>query len=98
MNSISKDFLFIPIQVRYCNGLPPNAKILFGEIASRANEENKAIFHYDEFPELFGVNKKAVYLWISALEKEGFLKSRMIRKQKEHYHIFLLTTGITSPG
>lgn len=98
MKQLKNDYLFIPNEVRYSAILPPNAKLLFGEIANRANEKGEAVFHYDEFPEMFNVNKKAVYLWICALENEGFIKSKMIRRQKEHYHIFQITIGNNSPG
>ena len=90
MKELNENYLFIPPAVRYCHSLPPNAKILFGEIAARANEEGEAIFGYDELAEMFNASKKSVYFWVTALEEEGFILSRMDQIKKVHFRAFLL--------
>jgi len=95
MKQLDENYLFIPPTVRYCHNLPGNAKLLFGLIAHRANEEGKAIFGYDELAEIFNSSKKAIYFWIIALENEGFLISKMVRRGRVHYRFFLI---LCDPG
>ena len=90
MKALEENYLFIPPAVRYNPNLQPNAKILFGEIALRANEKGEALVGYDELPKMFSTSKKAVYHWIAALKEEGFLVSEIVRKKKVHYHAFLI--------
>ncbi len=95
MKQLDENYLFIPPGVRYCNRLPANAKLLFGIVANRAKDEGKAIFGYDELAQMFNSSKKSIYFWINALEEEGFLISKMLRRRKVHYRAFiiLITAG-----
>ena len=95
MKTLKENYLFIPLQVRYNQNLIPNAKLLFGEIANRANEEGKLIIAYEELRKIFRVDKKTIYFWIKSLEDEGYLASDMLRIKKIHYHVFLI--GLVPP-
>jgi len=88
MKTEDHNCLYIPVEVRHCPNLQPNAKLLFGEIVSRANEKGEAIFQYDEIPEMFNVKKKAVYYWVDALERKGFIISKILRRRRIHYQAF----------
>ncbi len=90
MNVENTDYLFIPPKVRYCIQLPPNAKLLYGVIANRTNEKGLSLFGNQELADIFRVDKQSIYHWVTALEKEGFIKSRNLRKKLIHYRCFLI--------
>ncbi len=93
MKTEKKDFLLIPPKVRYSITLPPNAKLLYGEIANRTNEKGLSLFNNQDLADLFNVDKQSIYYWVTALEAEGFLKSKTIRKRKVHYRYFFIDPG-----
>ncbi len=90
MEAKKEDYLLIPPLVRYNLNLPPNAKLLYGEIAQRTNDKGLSLFGNQELADLFNVDKQSIYYWVTALIEEGFIKSQILRRNKVHYRCFLI--------
>ncbi|GAB3326198.1 helix-turn-helix domain-containing protein [Larkinella ripae] len=67
-------FAVIPASVRYDKDLPPNAKLLYGEITALANREGYCFASNQYFAELYDVDKTRISKWISALQKKGYVR------------------------
>lgn len=72
-------FAIIPANVRYDPDLPPNAKLLYGEITALCNKEGYCWASNNYFAGLYSVSKISVSNWISALIKKGYITSEIIR-------------------
>lgn len=68
-----KYFAFIPSKVLHDKELPPNSKLLYGEILSMCCGERVCTLNYDEISMLYGCTKATISKWISALEKQGYI-------------------------
>ncbi len=71
----------MPANVRYCENLKPNEKILYTEITALTQKDGKCFASNNYFAELYGVAKETVSGWIGNLEKQGFIKRELIYKQ-----------------
>lgn len=67
-------YAVIPASVRYCKGLPPAAKLLFGEITALCSVEGFCWATNAYFCDLYEVQPRSVQLWLSALVAEGFIR------------------------
>jgi len=70
-------YAIIPASVRYCVGLSPSAKLLYGEITALSNEKGYCWANNHYFSELYEVEKKTISRWINMLVEFGFLKSEL---------------------
>jgi uncharacterized membrane protein len=87
-------YAILPAEVRYSDTLTPNAKILYAEISALTNKSGKCFAQNLYFAELYNVSKGTISRWISELEKNGFIKTKLIRnknKQVEKRFIFVHT-------
>lgn len=74
-------YAIIPANVRYDPDLPPNAKLLYGEITALCNEKGFCWASNRYFAELYGVSQKSVSNWISALSEKNYIQSSLVYKE-----------------
>ena len=72
----------IPASVRYDQDLPPNAKLLYGEITALSNANGYCSARNAYFADLFGLGEKSVSRLIAILAKGGYLRVEVIRNEK----------------
>lgn len=66
-------YAIIPAIVRYNKNLPPNSKLLYGEITALCNQKGYCWSSNKYFADLYNVSKQTISVWISKLRKEGFI-------------------------
>tara|TARA_Y100000385_G_C13097926_1_gene642566 strand:+ start:1501 stop:2385 length:885 start_codon:yes stop_codon:yes gene_type:complete len=71
-------YAIIPAPVRYCKKLKANEKLMFGELTALTNEKGFCYASNDYFSNLYHVSKTSVSKWISNLEKNKFIRLKMI--------------------
>ena len=74
-------FAVIPANVRYDENLPPNAKLLYGELTALCNAEGYCWANNKYFAELYGVSVVSISKWINALVSRGYIESQIIYKE-----------------
>tara|TARA_R110000796_G_scaffold59842_6_gene138162 strand:+ start:208 stop:1146 length:939 start_codon:yes stop_codon:yes gene_type:complete len=74
-------YAIIPANVRYDKTLKANAKLLYGEITALANEKGFCWSTNSYFADLYDVSKTSISVWISELEKRGYISLKMTYKQ-----------------
>lgn len=73
-------YAIIPAEVRYDEELPPNAKLLYGEITSLCNEKGYCWATNQYFADLYKVKVWSVSKWIKSLSDKGYINLEMIYK------------------
>lgn len=97
MNEIEKKsyYAIIPANVRYDESLPPNAKLLYGEITALCNAEGYCWASNKYFAELYGVTLRTVANWLRSLVERGYIKSEVFfkngSKEVDKRYITILT-------
>lgn len=74
-------YAIIPADVRYDEELPPNAKLLYGEITSLCNEKGYCWATNQYFADLYHCSVSIVKKWISALVKKGYISLELVYKE-----------------
>jgi hypothetical protein len=67
-------YAVIPANVRYSK-IPPNAKLLYGEITALCNKHGFCWAKNSYFAELYGKKEPTISVWISHLQREGFIST-----------------------
>lgn len=75
-------YAIIPAEVRYSN-LKPNAKLLYGEITALSSKEGYCFATNSYFATLYDVTKNTISLWVSQLNKQGFVSVELIKKGEQ---------------
>tara|TARA_R110000824_G_scaffold235605_1_gene424401 strand:+ start:137 stop:775 length:639 start_codon:yes stop_codon:yes gene_type:complete len=75
-------YAIIPAEVRYSK-LKPNAKLLYGEITALSSKEGYCFATNNYFAKLYDVTKNTISLWVSQLNKEGFVSVELIKKGEQ---------------
>lgn len=68
-------YAIIPAEVRYDETLPPNAKLLYGEISALCNKEGYCWATNAYFAKLYKSTNVTVSRWFSALERAGYIQT-----------------------
>nr|DAS87522.1 MAG TPA: replisome organizer protein [Caudoviricetes sp.] len=68
----------LPANVRYDKNLKPMEKIIYSELTALSNKNGYCNATNSYFAELYEVSKNTVSLWISDLEKAGYIKTKLI--------------------
>lgn len=66
-------YAVIPAYVRYDNDIPPNAKLLYGEITALCHEKGYCWATNEYFAKLYNCTKQSVSSWISQLKSKGYI-------------------------
>lgn len=70
-------YAIIPADVRYDDQIPPNAKLLYGEISALINKEGFCFASNDYFMKLYGFSDPTISRLITALVKAGYIKREL---------------------
>ena len=68
----------LPASIRYNKNLKPMEKIMYSELTALSNKNGYCNATNSYFAELYEVGKNTVSLWISDLEKAGYIKTKLI--------------------
>ena len=68
----------LPANIRYDKNLKPMEKIMYSELTALSNKNGYCNATNSYFAELYEVSKNTVSLWISDLEKAGYIKTKLI--------------------
>lgn len=71
-------YAIITADVRYDNDLPPNAKLLFGEITALANATGICTASNGYFAKLYDVKPTTVSEWVSLLRDKGYVQVNIL--------------------
>ena len=74
-------YAIIPANVRYDQGLPANAKLLYGEITALCNKEGRCWAGNYYFANLYSVSKRSISKWIKSLIEKGYVRSEIKYKK-----------------
>ena len=69
----------IPASVRYDKELPPNAKLLYGEVTARSDKLGYCYAQNSYFSDLFGLSERSVTRLLSTLVDRGYLRVDVVR-------------------
>ena len=75
-------YAVIPADVRYDPDLPPNAKLLYGEITSLTNKAGYCWATNEYFADLDGLSVKTISRLIGLLEAKGYIRCEMASTEK----------------
>lgn len=74
-------YAIIPANIRYDESLPPNAKLLYGEITALCNAEGYCWASNKYFADLYEVSQFTISRWINALANRGYITSQIVYKK-----------------
>ena len=67
-------YAIIPAEVRYDKDLPPNAKLLYGELTALSSTTRGCFARNKYFADLYGVSDRIIRQWIALLEEKGYIE------------------------
>jgi hypothetical protein len=70
-------YAVIPASVRYDKNLKANEKLLFGEITCLTQSTGLCFASNEYFANLYGTTKETVSRWVSSLEGQGYIITKM---------------------
>ena len=67
-------YAIIPANVRYCEFLTANAKLLFWEISALSDKTGFCYASNSYFWKIYGVSERSISFWIQNLQKNWFIE------------------------
>ena len=71
----------IPASVRYDKDLPPNAKLLYGEVTALSDKRGYCYAQNSYFSELFSLSERSITRLFAVLVDRGYLRVDVIRDE-----------------
>lgn len=71
-------YVIIPANVRYDDTLTANAKLLYGDIMARIDDDGYCRASNTYFAQLYNVSPVAISRWIKNLRQSGYIKQTML--------------------
>lgn len=93
-------YAIIPAEVRYCEDLAPNEKLLYGEITSLCNKTGQCFATNQYFAKLYKVEIETISRWVKHLINNGFITSFIDKENGNKRYIQLnqyLLTNLSIP-
>ena len=75
-------YAVIPADVRYDDRIPPNAKLLYGEISALCNSAGICTAGNDYFAGVYGMTDRTIRGLIKSLEDSGYIRTDVLRDPK----------------
>lgn len=72
-------YAIIPADVRYDDRIPPNAKLLYGEISALIGKDGFCFATNQYFAEIYGFAPVTIARLVSKLEENGYIRRKMER-------------------
>ena len=91
-------YAVIPADVRYDEHIPPNAKLLYGEISALCNSAGVCTAGNEYFAENYGMTDRTIRGLIRALDDAGYIKTEIVRSsggQVEGRNIYLASAYLS---
>lgn len=77
---IKSYYAIIPANVRYDPDLPPNAKLLYGEITALTNDKGYCWASNNYFANLYGVYPTTISKWLRVLKEKNYISIELVYK------------------
>ena len=90
-------YAVIPADVRYDDGIPPNAKLLYGEISALIGKDGFCYASNAYFMKLYGFSDPTISRLISQLEKAGYIRREMEKDNKGQVKCRKLFLSVSVP-
>ena len=90
-------YAVIPADVRYDDQIPPNAKLLYGEISALIGKEGYCYATNAYFMKLYGFSDPTISRLISQLEKAGYIQREMERDNSGQVKRRKLYLSVSTP-
>lgn len=90
-------YAVIPADVRYDDGIPPNAKLLYGEISALIGKDGFCYASNAYFMKLYGFSDPTISRLISQLEKAGYIRREVEKDNKGQVKRRKLYLGVSVP-
>lgn len=92
--------IMLPGVIRFDKRLPPNAKLLYGEIKALCDQQGYCWASNNHLAKLYGVQAKVISRWISLLNRFGYVKIEVHRgnQRKIYVNSDPLQKGSTLPS
>lgn len=89
MNEHQTYYTLLPAKVRYNNELKASEKIFYSEIVGLCNEQGFCTTTNAYFAKLYNVSKATISQYISSLQKEGFIISKIDKDNANSRKIYI---------
>lgn len=91
-------YAVIPATIRYDPDLPPNAKLLYGELTSLASSSGYCWASNKYFAELYGLSQSSVSRLITQLADKGYIRCEMAATAKGSERRIYAGVFVVEPG